>query len=79
MNIWNVVIEVGGMLRKLRLYVAQTRKEMLRIQSGKMLYQLFPPLCTRVLFELNISTVFLIFYCIGCESFSVFIKFLFDH
>ena len=22
MNIWNVVIEVGGMLRKLRLYVA---------------------------------------------------------
>ena len=22
MNMWNVVIEVGGMLRKLRLYVA---------------------------------------------------------
>ena len=44
-----------------------------------MQYQWFSPLCTRVLFALNISTVFLSFYCIGCESFAVFIKFLFDH
>ena len=77
MNIWNVEIEVGGMLRKLCLYVtSDTQRNATR--SVKMLYR-FPPLCTRGLFELNISTVFLSFYCIKCESFAVFINFLFDH
>ena len=77
MNIWNVEIEVGGMLRKLCLYVtSDTQRNATR--SVKMLYR-FPPLCTRGLFELNIFKVFLSFYCIKCESFAVFINFLFDH
>ena len=74
MNMWNVVIEVGEMLRKLRLYVASDTQRN-ATHSVKMLYR-FPPLCTRGLFVLNISTVFLSFYYIGCESFAVLKKFL---
>lgn len=54
MNVWNVVIKVGGMFRQLYNNLTDMQ-EKLCIQCD--MYQRFPLLCTRVLFALMVNWV----------------------